>query len=229
MRKKRSKKYVAAAKDLPSGPVSVAEAVKKVKSFQTAKFDQTINCVAWLGIDSKQSDQLIRGAVSLPNGIGKSKKVIAFCEDSEIEAAKQAGAIEAGSDELVKKITGGWTEFDVAIASPKVMGKVGRLGKVLGPQGKMPSPKNGTVTADVLTAIREFAAGKAEFKNDAGGNVHIVVGKQSFEENKLVENIQAFVALIKKMKPASSKGTYIKKLTISATMSPGVQVDVSEK
>ncbi len=229
MGKKRSKKYIAAAKDLPKGPVSISEAVKRVKSFQTAKFDQTINCVAWLGIDSKQSDQLIRGAVSLPHGIGSSKKVVAFCEDSEIEAAKQAGAIEAGTDDLVKKITGGWAEFDVAIASPKVMGKVGRLGKVLGPQGKMPSPKNGTVTADILTAIREFAAGKAEFKNDAGGNVHIVVGKQSFDENKLVENVQAFVALIKKMKPVSSKGTYIKKLTISATMSPGVQIDVTEK
>ncbi len=229
MSKKRSKKYIAAAKDLPEVPVSVAEAVKRVKSFQTAKFDQTINCVAWLGIDPKQSDQLIRGAVSLPHGIGKSKKVIAFCEDSDIEAAKQAGAIDAGTDELVKKITGGWSEFDVAVASPKVMGKVGRLGKVLGPQGKMPSPKNGTVAADIITAIKEFAAGKAEFKNDAGGNVHIVVGKQSFEENKLAENIQAFVALIKKMKPVSSKGTYIKKLTISATMSPGVQIDVTEK
>jgi large subunit ribosomal protein L1 len=226
--RKRGKRYKAAAKDLPSGPVSLAEAVKKVKSFPPAKFDQSIDCVVWLGVDPKQSDQLIRGAVSLPHGVGKSKKVVAFCEDSDIEAAKQAGAIEAGCDELVKKITGGWAEFDVAIASPKLMGKVSRLGKVLGPQGKMPSPKNGTVTQDVLTAIREFAAGKVEFKNDAGGNVHVVVGKYSFEESKLADNIRAFIALIKKMKPATSKGVYIKKVTISATMSPGVQVEATE-
>jgi large subunit ribosomal protein L1 len=225
--RKRGKRYKAAAKDLPSGPVSLNEAVKKLKSFPPAKFDQTINCVTWLGIDPKQSDQIVRGAVSLPHGVGKSKKVIAFCEDSDAEAAKQAGAIEAGCDELVKKITGGWAEFDVAIASPKVMGKVGRLGKILGPQGKMPSPKNGTVTQDVLTAVKEFAAGKVEFKNDAGGNVHAVVGKLSFDEDKLADNIRAFVLLIKKMKPLSSKGTYIKKITVSATMSPGVQVDAA--
>lgn len=226
--RKRSKKYKASAKDLPSGPVSLAEAVKKIKSFPPAKFDQTVDCVVWLGIDAKQSDQIIRGAVSLPHGIGKSKKVIAFCEDSDVDAAKQAGAIEAGCDELIKKITGGWMDFDVAIASPKVMGKAGRLGKILGPQGKMPSPKNGTVTQDILTAIKEFAAGKAEFKNDAGGNVHIVVGKQSFDEDKLADNIRAFMALIKKMKPITAKGTYIKKVTISATMSPGVQINAAE-
>jgi large subunit ribosomal protein L1 len=226
--RKRGKRYKAAAKDLPSGPVSLSEAVKKVKSFPPTKFDQTVNCVAWLGIDPKLSDQIIRGSVSLPNGVGKSKKVIAFCEDSDVEAAKQAGAIEAGIDELVKKITGGWADFDVAIASPKVMGKVGRLGKVLGPQGKMPSPKNGTVTQDIFTAIKEFAAGKVEFKNDAGGNVHAVVGKLSFDEEKLADNIRAFMTLIKKMKPASSKGAYFKKVTISATMSPGVQINVAE-
>jgi large subunit ribosomal protein L1 len=226
--RKRGKRYKAAAKDLPTGPVSLSEAVKKVKSFPPVKFDQTVNCVVWLGIDPKMSDQIIRGSVSLPNGVGKSKKVVAFCEDSDIEAAKQAGAIEAGSDELVKKITGGWADFDVAIASPKVMGKVGRLGKVLGPQGKMPSPKNGTVTQDIFTAIKEFAAGKVEFKNDAGGNVHAVVGKLSFDEEKLADNIQAFMTLIKKMKPASSKGAYFKKVTISATMSPGVQINVAE-
>jgi large subunit ribosomal protein L1 len=226
--RKRGKRYLAAAKDLPVGPISLAEAVKTIKSLSPVKFDQSIDCVVWLGIDPKQSDQIIRGAVSLPHGIGKSKKVVAFCEDSDIDAAKQAGAIEAGCDELVTKITGGWMDFDVAIASPKVMGKVGRLGKVLGPQGKMPSPKNGTVTQDVINAVKEFAAGKAEFKNDAGGNVHTVVGRQSFEEDKLVDNIRAFITLIKKIKPASAKGTYIKKIAISATMSPGVQVDISE-
>jgi large subunit ribosomal protein L1 len=226
--RKRGKRYKDAAKDLPSGPVSLTEAVKKVKSFPPGKFDQSIDCVVWLGIDPKQSDQIVRGAVSLPHGVGKSKKVIAFCEDSDIDAAKQAGAIEAGCDELIKKITGGWMDFDVAIASPKVMGKAGRLGKILGPQGKMPSPKTGTVTQDIITAIKEFAAGKAEFKNDAGGNVHIVVGKQSFDEQKLSDNIRAFMALMKKIKPVASKGTYIKKVAISATMSPGVQVDAAE-
>ncbi len=228
MKIRRSKRYKASAKDLPETPLKLVDAVKKVKSFSPTKFDQSIDCVVWLGIDIKQADQIIRGAISLPHGIGKSKKVIAFCEDSDIEAAKQAGAIEAGSDELVKKIIGGWMDFDVAVASPKVMGKAGRLGKVLGPQGKMPSPKNGTVTPDVITAVREFAAGKSEFKADTGGNVHTVVGKFSFDETKLVENIRAFMETIKKIKPASSKGTYIKKVSISATMSPGVMVDISE-
>ncbi len=225
---KRGKRYLAAAKDLPTGPIGLAEAVKTVKSLSPVKFDQSIDCVVWLGIDPKQSDQIVRGAVSLPHGIGKIKKVVAFCEDSDIDAAKQAGAVEAGCDELVTKITGGWMDFDVAIASPKVMGKVGRLGKVLGPQGKMPSPKNGTVTQNVINAVKEFAAGKVEFKNDSGGNIHSVVGRQSFEEDKLVDNIRAFVLLIKKIKPAAAKGTYIKKVGISATMSPGVQIDISE-
>jgi large subunit ribosomal protein L1 len=225
---KRSKRYSTAAKDLPQTAVSLAEAVKRVKSFTPTKFDQSVDCVIWLGVDPKQADQLIRGSVSLPHGIGKSKKVIAFCEDSDIEAAKQAGAIEAGCDELIKKITGGWMDFDVAIASPKVMGKAGRLGKILGPQGKMPSPKNGTVTADVMTAVREFAAGKVEFKNDTGGNVHVVVGKVSFDDAKLIDNIKAFMELIKKMKPVGAKGTYIRKVSLSATMSPGVSVDAAE-
>lgn len=139
---------------------------------------------------------------------------------------RAAGAIETGCDELIKKISDGWLDFDVAIASPKVMGKVGKLGRVLGPQGKMPSPKNGTVTADVATAVAEFAAGKVEFRNDAGGNVHMVVGKQSFDAEKLIGNIEAFLSHIKKIKPATAKGTYIKKMYISATMSPSVEVTV---
>ena len=151
--------------------------------------------------------------------------MVAFCEDSQAEAAKQAGAIEAGCDELIKKVSDGWANFDVAIASPKVMGRVGKLGRILGPQGKMPSPKNGTVTNDVATAVAEFAAGKMEFRNDAGGNIHMVVGKQSFAAEKLLENIEAFLAHIKKVKPASAKGTYIKKVCISATMSPSVMID----
>jgi large subunit ribosomal protein L1 len=148
---------------------------------------------------------LVRGSISLPNGIGKQKKVIAFCADTEVEAAKEAGAIEAGCDDLIKKVTDGWMDFDVAVASPKVMSKVGKLGRFLGPQGKMPSPKNGTITNDVAGAVGEFSAGKVEFRNDAGGNVHIVVGKQSFATEKLVENINAFVAHISKIKPTSAK------------------------
>lgn len=222
----KSKRYKKESEQLSKVAVNLTEAVEKVKSFKSVKFDQSVECVLHLGIDPKQADQLVRGAISLPHGIGKQKKVIAFCEDSDVEAAKSAGAIEAGCDELVKKISGGWMDFDVAIASPKVMSKVGKLGRVLGPQGKMPSPKNGTVTGNVATAVAEFAAGKIEFRNDAGGNIHVVVGKQSFETEKLVGNIDAFVSHIKKIKPAASKGTYIKKMSISATMSPGIIVDI---
>jgi large subunit ribosomal protein L1 len=223
--KSKSKRYKKESEQLNKENFSLTEAVEKVKSFQSVKFDQSIECVLHLGVDPKQADQLVRGSISLPHGIGKQKKVVAFCEDSDVEAAKSAGAIEAGCDELVKKVSGGWMDFDVAIASPKVMSKVGKLGRVLGPQGKMPSPKNGTVTGDVVRAVAEFAAGKVEFRNDAGGNVHAVVGKQSFEKEKLVGNIDALISHIKKIKPAASKGTYIKKITISATMSPGITID----
>jgi large subunit ribosomal protein L1 len=222
----KSKRYKKEFEQRSEEPISLAQAVAKIKSFNSTKFDQSIECVVVLGIDTKQSDQLIRGSLSLPYGIGKQKKVIAFCEDKDIEAAKAAGAIEAGCDELIKKINDGWLDFDVAVASPKVMGKVGKLGRVLGPQGKMPSPKNGSVTADVATAVAEFAAGKVEFKSDAGGNVHVVVGKQSFEQEKLVSNIEVLLSHIRKIKPASVKGTYIKKMCISATMSPSVIVNV---
>jgi large subunit ribosomal protein L1 len=221
----RSKRYKKESEQLNKEAVSLTEAFEKVKSFKSVKFDQSIECVLQLGIDPKQADQLVRGSISLPNGIGKQKKVIAFCEDSDVEAARNAGAIEAGCDDLIKKVTDGWMDFDVAIASPKVMGKVGKLGRVLGPQGKMPSPKNGTITLDVATAVAEFAAGKVEFKNDTGGNVHVIIGKQSFATEKLVENFEAFVSHIKKIKPAAAKGTYIKKMCISATMSPGVTVN----
>jgi large subunit ribosomal protein L1 len=225
--KKRSKRYNGDAQKTGKEALVLADAVKKVKSFGSTKFDQSVECVMHLGIDPKQADQMIRGAVSLPHGIGKARRVIAFCEDSDMEAAKQAGAVEAGTEELVEKVAGGWSDFDVAIASPKVMGKVGKLGRVLGPQGKMPSPKNGTVTADVIQAVKDFAAGKVEFRNDSGGNIHAVVGKVSFDETKLQENIQAFIDHIKKMKPSAVKGTYLKKVCISATMSPGIILDVS--
>lgn len=224
--KAKSKRYTKEAQQVGKEAISLDAAVERIKSFKGVKFDQTVECVLVLGIDPKQADQLIRGSLSLPHGVGKQKKVIAFCDDTQVEAAKKAGAIEAGTDELVKKITDGWMDFDVAIASPRVMGKVGKLGRVLGPQGKMPSPKNGTVTDDVITAVAEFTAGKIEYRNDAGGNVHAVVGKQSFDKQKLVENIEAFVSHIKKVKPATSKGTYIKKACLAATMSPGVMVNV---
>ncbi len=221
----RSKRYKKEAQQSVNEALSLVEAVEKIKSFKSVKFDQSIECVLHLGIDSKQADQLVRGSLSLPHGIGKHKTVIAFCQDSDIEAAQSAGAVEAGCDDLIKKISDGWMDFDVAIASPKVMGKVGKLGRVLGPQGKMPSPKNGTVTNDVAIAVAEFAAGKVEFRNDTGGNVHVVVGKQSFETEKLIDNVEAFVSHIKKIKPAAAKGTYIKKMCISATMSPGIRVN----
>ena len=224
---RRSKRYRKEAEGLSREPLPLAEAVAKVKSFDSAKFDQSVECVVNLGIDPKQADQLIRGSLSLPHGIGKQKKVIAFCEDSDIEAAKAAGAVDAGGDDLVKKISDGWLDFDVAIASPKMMGKVGKLGRVLGPHGKMPSPKNGTVTGEVVTAVSEFTAGKIEFRNDSGGNVHAVVGKQSFDEQKLVENIAMFLDHIKRVRPATSKGAYIKKISLSTTMSPGVEIMAS--
>ena len=222
----RSKRYNKEAENQIKETVELKRAVEIIKTYHSVKFDQTVECVLHLGIDPKQADQLIRGAISLPHGVGKARRVIAFCEDSEADAARKAGAIEAGCDDLVQKVTDGWLDFDVAIASPKVMGKVGKLGRVLGPQGKMPSPKNGTVTMEVVKAVSEFAAGKVEFRNDSGGNVHVIVGKQSFDVKKLIDNIEAFVTHIKRIKPNSTKGTYIKKMAISATMSPSVIVAV---
>jgi large subunit ribosomal protein L1 len=222
----KSKRYQSEAGKVTSEALGLKAAIDKIKSFNSTKFDQTVELVMHLGIDPKQADQLIRGAISLPHGTGKDRKVIAFCEEGDADAAKKAGAMEAGCDELVEKITGGWMDFDVAIASPRVMGKVGKLGRVLGPQGKMPSPKNGTVTPDVASAVAEFAAGKLEFRNDAGGNVHVIVGKQSFDNKRLYENIEAFITHIKKIKPSAAKGTYIKKAAISATMSPGVVLSI---
>lgn len=226
MSRTRSKRYRQSLEKAPTKPVSLAEAVAAVKSFSPNKFDSTILLTLHLGIDPKQADQAIRGSMSLPHGIGKSKKVIAFCDGDDMERAKAAGAIEAGSEDLIKKVNAGWTDFDVAIATPAMMKSVSRLGRVLGPSGKMPSPKAGTVVTDVATAVKEYAAGKVEYRNDDGGNLHVPVGKQSFDAQKLQENIDAFLTVIKRMKPASAKGTYIKKACISATMSPSVLIDV---
>ncbi|MFA5863624.1 MAG: 50S ribosomal protein L1 [Phycisphaerae bacterium] len=225
-RSKRYEKMLELIKDKPQ-PMSIEEAVKTLKLFNTAKFDQSVNCVMNLGIDPKQADQLIRGSLSLPRGIGKSFKVIAFCEGDLAVKAKEAGAIEAGADDLVKKVQDGWMDFDVALATPGMMRLVGRLGRVLGPSGKMPSPKAGTVTEDVVGAVKEYSAGKQEFRNDAGGNIALVVGKLSFTEEDLTANIGAFTNQIKKMKPAASRGTYLKRCVISAAMSPGIEIIVA--
>lgn len=223
----RSKRYKKDVEQVPAEPVSLDEGIKRLKSFSNTKFDQSVDLVLHLGIDARQADQMIRGSVSLPKGIGKSKKVIAFCNENDVEAAKAAGASEAGADELVQKVQGGWMDFDVAIAHPALMGKVGRLGRVLGPQGKMPSPKSGTVTPDVAKAVTEYSAGKIEFRNDNGGNIHAAVGKLSFGEEDLKVNIVAFVDHIRRMKPAAAKGTFMKKMCISGSMTPAVQVDVT--
>ncbi len=219
------KRWRAELESVPKTPVSVDQAVELVKGFSKTKFDQTVELVCNLGIDPRQADQALRGSVSLPHGIGSTKKVIAFCEGDDVARAKEAGASEAGSDELIAKVQGGWTDFDVAIATPAMMRSVSRLGRVLGPQGKMPSPKSGTVVDDLPTAVREFSAGKIEFRNDSGGNIHAPVGKVSFEAPKLVDNINAFIEHIRRLKPQTARGTYFKKISISATMSPGVMIE----
>jgi large subunit ribosomal protein L1 len=208
-------------------PVGLDEAVEAIRKFANTKFDQTVELVIQLGIDAKQADQTVRGSLSLPKGIGKRKRVIAFCDEATAEKARQAGAVEVGGDPLIKKIQDGWTDFDVAVAHPQMMSKVGRLGRILGPQGKMPSPKTGTVTADVETAVREYAAGKLEYRNDAGGNVHAVVGKVSFSPEDLKQNVEAFLEHIRRSRPVAAKGTFVKKVFLSATMSPSVQVAVA--
>ena len=212
-------KLIKQAKAMP-----LDQAVEQVKSFKKVKFDQAIEICMHLGIDPKQADQMIRGATSLPHGIGKSKRVIAFCGADKVGEAKEVGAVEAGGQELVKKVEDGWMEFDVAVATPDMMRVVSKLGKVLGPKGLMPSPKSGTVTPNVVQAVKEYAAGKIEFRNDSGGNIHTVIGKQSFDSQQLVENATAFIEVITKMKPAAVKGQYVKKVTLSGTMTPGVQV-----
>ncbi len=209
------------------GAHPAAEAIQILKSFKPAKFDQTVECCLHLGIDPRQADQQLRGALSMPKGSGKTARVICFCGADKVDDAKAAGAVEAGSDELADKIKGGWFDFDVAIASPDMMRVVGQLGKVLGPKGLMPSPKAGTVTPDPITAVEEFAAGKSEYRNDDGGNLHIVIGRLSFSEADLTENLQFFLDTIDKLRPAAVKGHYMKKCVISGTMTPGVEVSVS--
>ncbi len=225
--KVRGKRYQEAAKHVPATPVTVEAAFPILKQMKKAKFDETVNLVVHLGIDAKQADQMVRGALSLPKGIGKTNRVIAFVQGANVDVARAAGATEAGGDELIAKVNGGWTEFDVAVATPDMMPKIARLGKVLGPQGKMPSPKAGTVTPDVATAVKEYTAGKIEFRNDAGGNIHAVIGKISFSDHDLASNAHALINTLRKMKPAAAKGSYIKKVTIHSSMSPGITIDTS--
>jgi len=227
MGKRHSKRYRQAVEKIPAEPVPVRQAVEILQQFPPSKFDATVELVVRLGIDPKKADQALRGAVSLPHGIGANRQVVAFCEENDVEAAKRAGAVDAGCDELIEKIQGGWADFDVAVASPSVMKKVSRLGRILGPQGKMPSPKSGTVTEDIVQAVKDYSAGKVEYRNDEGGNLHLPVGKTSFDADKLSENVESFLAYIRKMKPASAKGTYIKNACLSATMTPAVRLDVA--
>ena len=205
---------------------SIVDAVKLLKSFPATKFDQTVEIALHLSIDPRHADQQLRGSVSMPKGVGRSARVICFCATDKEDAAKAAGAIEAGSEELVKKIEDGWLDFDVAIASPDMMRFVGTLGRQLGPKGLMPSPKAGTVTPDIEAAVAEFAAGKVEYRNDDGGNIHCILGKMSFSEEDLVENLNFFVNLITKARPAAVKGEFIKNCSISATMTPSVKIAV---
>ncbi len=228
VKKTRSKRYKKAAEKATQQPLSIEEAIDKLKSFDAPKFDQTVELIFSLGIDPKQADQMIRGSLSLPHGVGKTKRVIAFVPEHQKIEALNAGAIKAGGQELVQEVEQtNFTDFDVAIATPDMMRFVGRLGKVLGPKGLMPSPKAGTVTTDVANAIREYAAGKIEYRNDAGGNVHCVVGKVSFDKAKLVENIQAMINQIRRVKPQTSKGAYIRKVVLKGSMTPAIYLAVS--
>jgi len=205
-------------------PLPLPEAVSLLKQFGNTKFDQSVEIAMRLGIDPKQADQIVRGSIVLPHGIGKTLRVIVFAKGDKIDEAKASGADEVGGPELAEKIKQGWLDFDVCVAAPDMMSIVGPLGKTLGPRGLMPSPRAGTVTPDVGKVVKEYKAGKVEFRNDAGGIVHAVVGKLSFDETRLAENVREFINLVSGMKPAAVKGQYIKGIALSATMSPGVSV-----
>ena len=208
------------------GPAPITDAVRILKSFKAPKFDQTVEICVHLGIDPRQSEQQLRGSISMPRGVGRTARVICFCGPDVVAAAKSAGAVEAGGAELVKKIEDGWMEFDVAVASPDMMRTVSKLGRVLGPKGLMPSPKAGTVTPDVVPAVKEYGAGRLEYRNDDGGNIHCILGKMSFPDEHIVENFDHFISTIQKARPPTAKGQYIRKCVISGTMTPGVQIAV---
>lgn len=223
---KQSKRYRALAGKNPATKVLVPlqTAVEKLKTFNTTKFDQTVEIHMRLGIDPKQADQIIRGSVVLPHGIGRTQRVAVFAKGELAKAAQEAGADIVGQEDLAAKIKDGWTEFDVCIAAPDMMGLVGPLGRVLGPRGLMPSPRAGTVTADVAKVVKEYKAGKVEFRNDNGGIVHAIVGKMSFEPTKLKENIETFISFVQSLKPNTCKGQYLRGIALCGTMSPSVHV-----
>jgi len=222
---RHSKRLRALRKKTPGKePQPLDKAVSLLKQFGNTKFDQSVEIAMRLGVDPKQADQIVRGSVVLPHGIGRTLRVVVFAKDDKADEARGAGADEVGGPELAERIKEGWTDFDVCIASPDMMGVVGPLGRILGPRGLMPSPRAGTVTLDVGKVVREYKAGKVEFRNDSGGIVHAVVGKLSFEEPKLVENIRAFMNHVIGLKPAAVRGQYVRGVAISATMSPSVRV-----
>jgi large subunit ribosomal protein L1 len=225
---KRGKKYTEAVKLIErSKAYSVTEAVELVKKTSTTKFDASVEVAFRLGVDPKKADQQIRGAVVLPNGTGKTQKVLVFAKGEKAKEAEAAGADYVGDTEYINKISGGWFEFDVIVATPDMMGEVGKLGRTLGPKGLMPNPKTGTVTFDVAKAVGEIKAGKVEYRVDKAGNVHVPIGKVSFEDEKLVENFSTIFDTMVKVKPAAAKGTYMKNVAITSTMGPSVKIDAS--
>lgn len=227
--KKQSKKYTEAVSKLDlSKAYAVDEAIKTVKDVAFAKFDETVDLAFRLGVDPRHADQMIRGAIAMPAGTGKEVRVCVITSGENLKAAEDAGADFVGGDDIVAKIAGGWLDFDRVIASPDMMGKLGRIGRVLGPRGLMPNPKLGTVTTDVAKAVAEQKAGKVEYRTEKNGIIHVPIGKKSFEDGRLRENFNAIVTAIVKAKPASAKGTYLRSLTISTTMGPGVKIDALE-
>ncbi len=224
--KKRGKKYRAALEKIEEGrKYSLDEGVAKVKEVATAKFDETVELTMWLGVDPRKADQLVRGTVVLPHGLGKSKTVLVIAQGDKQREAQEAGADFVGGEDMVDRIKGGWLDFDAVIATPDMMRLVGALGKVLGPRGLMPNPKTGTVTFDVATAVRETKAGKVEYRVDKTGVIHVPVGKVSFDPQRIRENASVLLDAVVKAKPATAKGKYVKKVNLAATMSPGVLLD----
>tara|TARA_Y100000296_G_C5165464_1_gene254297 strand:- start:39 stop:743 length:705 start_codon:yes stop_codon:yes gene_type:complete len=226
--KKQSKKFLEAAAKVEAKNYTIEEAIKLAKEVSFAKFDETVDLAFRLGVDPRHADQMIRGAIALPAGTGKEVKVCVITSGDKIKAAEEAGADFVGGDDIVAKIAGGWLEFDRVIASPDMMGKLGRIGRVLGPRGLMPNPKLGTVTPDVAKAVAEQKAGKVEYRTEKNGIIHVPIGKASFDDTKIRQNFDAIVTAIIKAKPSSSKGTYLKSLAISTTMGPGIKIDTLE-
>jgi len=224
---KKGKKYQDAAKTIDRSQVYDAnEAIELVKKSATAKFDETVEVAVKLGVDVRKADQQLRGAVVLPHGTGKTQKVLVFAKGEKAKEAEAAGADYVGDEDMINKIQQGWFDFDVVVATPDMMGQVGKLGRVLGPKGLMPNPKTGTVTFDIEKAVKEIKAGKIEYRTDKAGNIHAPIGKASFDNDKLADNLATIIDTLQKSKPAAAKGTYMKNVTISSTMGPGVKIDV---